>query len=374
MRGNITRRGKSSWRLKFDGEPDASGLRQTRYVTVKGKRADAEAALARLLHEHNIGSAIDPSAVTVAELMASWLAGLQVGASSVERYRNIIDTQITPTLGKLSVQKLKPSALRDWLNVILIRGGRNGRPLSPRTAQQARRVLSSALKAAVEDGLIASNPAGAVKPPKAESREVAILGPEQITAVLDSLRGHALYPIAMLALATGARRGELLALQWKDVDLGGVAVLRIERSLGKNMVVSSLKTRAGRRSISLPPSAVTMLQQHRKRQLEQRMMLGQGKAPADAPVFSDVEGRPLTPVYVSKDWTRALEAHGLPRVKLHSLRHAHASALIAAGLDIVSISKRLGHASPTITLNVYAHAFADKPDTAAAAAIERVLA
>jgi len=373
MRGNITRRGKSSWRLKFDGEPDASGLRQTRYVTVKGKRADAEAALARLLHERNIGSAIDPSAVTVAELMASWLAGLQVGASSVERYRNIIDTQIMPTLGKLPVQKLKPSSLRDWLNVILIRGGRNGRPLSPRTAQQARRVLSSALKVAVEDGLIASNPAGAVKPPKAESREVAILGPEQITAALKALCDHPLYPIAMLALATGARRGELLALQWKDIDLDG-ATLKIERSLGKHMVVSSPKTRAGRRSISLPPSAVTMLQQHRKRQLEQRMMLGQGKAPADAPVFSDVEGRPLTPVYVSKDWTRALKAHGLPRVKLHSLRHAHASALIAAGLDIVTISKRLGHASPTITLNVYAHAFADKPDTAAAAAIERVLA
>src|SRR5262249_48579345 len=131
------------------------------------------------------------------------------------------------------------------------------------------------------------------------------------------------------------------------------------------------KTKHGRRNNSLPPSVITCLQEHRLRQLEQRMMLGLGKPPADALVFSAPDGQPRAPDHVTNAFTRALANAGLPHVGLHTLRHTHPSMLIKAGEDIVTIPRRLGHASPTITLSVYAHLVSTKDG--AAAAIEAVL-
>jgi integrase len=176
-----------------------------------------------------------------------------------------------------------------------------------------------------------------------------------------------------LALATGMRRGELLALQWSHVDLDR-AVLRVERSLEETQAgglrFKEPKTRHGRRGLKLPPDAVTMLREHRKRQIELRLALGQGGAPVL--VFSDVEGEPLKPHTISRAWQRVVVAKGLPAVTFHALRHTHASMLIRAGVDILTISRRLGHGQPSVTLNVYGHLIGGA-DEAAAAAIEGVL-
>ncbi|HUK06223.1 MAG TPA: site-specific integrase, partial [Stellaceae bacterium] len=133
------------------------------------------------------------------------------------------------------------------------------------------------------------------------------------------------------------------------------------------------KTASGRRTVSLPASAVEALREHRRVQLEVRMALGLGKASKDALIFSTLEGEPLSPDNLSRDWRRAVRSLGLPLVNFHALRHSHASALIAAGLDVVAVSKRLGHRSPTVTLGIYSHLFHDKDD-AAASAIERAMA
>ena len=136
--------------------------------------------------------------------------------------------------------------------------------------------------------------------------------------------------------------------------------MRVERSLEETRAglrFKAPKTRNGRRSISLPPSAVEGLRAHRRRQLELRMALGTGKPDPDALVFTTEEGNPLSPNYLSILWRRATSAPDLPRVKFHALRHTHASALIAAGIDVVTVSKRLGHGTPAITLNTYSHLF-----------------
>ncbi|MCZ6839367.1 MAG: site-specific integrase, partial [Alphaproteobacteria bacterium] len=127
------------------------------------------------------------------------------------------------------------------------------------------------------------------------------------------------------------------------------------------------KTAAGRRTVSLPNFAVDALHDHRRQQLELRMAIGIGALPADAPVFGDFDGNWPNPSIISDSWRDVVKSMNLPKVTFHALRHAHASALIAAGLDVVTVSRRLGHASPALTLNVYSHLFLNNDDKAAAA-------
>lgn len=375
MRGNITRRGKNSWRLKFDVGRDANGKRQIRYVTVRGKRADAERELARLINDLHNGVLVDPAKVTVEEYIRKWLDGPHgLANTTVARYRDLAANQIFPWLGSILLQKLRPSDVKSWHEHLLTAGSTKGGPLAAKTIQQAHRVLHRALEIAVRTEVVARNVASAVSPPKVVAREIEILTQEQVAAVLDRLKDHWLFPIVSLALATGMRRGELLALRWSDVDLDD-AWVRVERSLEETkkhgLRFKAPKTEHGRRTIKLPPTAVSTLRQHWIKLLEMRLALGIGKPGNDGLVFCNPDGSPIRPCMVTQVWKYQCQARGLPRVTFHSLRHSHASALIAAGLDVVMISRRLGHANPSVTLSVYGHLFA-RDDSAAANAIENV--
>jgi integrase len=179
----------------------------------------------------------------------------------------------------------------------------------------------------------------------------------------------------MLALFTGKRRGEVLALRWSRVDLDGKTISvreALESTTAHGLRFKAPKSKAGRRDTKLPEIVVDALREHRKRQLELRMQLGAGRSPDDALLFSNLEGDPLQPSNVSSDWGELAERIGVPEVTFHGLRHTHASQLIAAGVDIVTISKRLGHAKPSVTLAIYAHMFTTD-DSKAAAAINAAL-
>jgi integrase len=376
MRGNITRRGKSSWRLKFDVGADEHGKRRIRYVTVKGKRADAQAELARLLNEHHRGTLVDPTKMTVGEYLRSWLdSKADITNLTRERYAEIIDHRINPVLGSVELQKLKPKQVHDWLSRLTKSGGlRYGQGLSARTVRHCYRVLSGALKQAVKLEMLSRNVADVVTPPKLKNDEVEILTPDQIRAVRDALKEHRLYPIISLGLATGCRMGELLALRWSDVDANSVRIGRSLEQTKAGLRFKDPKTRHGRRTISLPPSAARELEQHRRQQLELRLRLGMGRPERDALVFCNYDGSPIKPNNLSVTWNREIRRiDGVAPVTFHSLRHCHASALIRDGIDVVSVSKRLGHSSPVITLKVYAHLFGGGSEDRAAEAIERML-
>jgi integrase len=180
--------------------------------------------------------------------------------------------------------------------------------------------------------------------------------------------------IAIVALGTGCRRGELCALRWQDVDLdaGRLEVKQsVEQVRHQPPRFKEPKTARSRRSITLAVSVVTELREHRKRQLEQRMVLGLGKPPADALVFTLADGRPCLPNDIGQRFSEAMTAAGLPHVSLHTLRHTHASILIREGVDILTISRRLGHSSAAITLGVYGHLIGS--DDRSAAIIEKAL-
>jgi integrase len=224
--------------------------------------------------------------------------------------------------------------------------------LGARTTGMVHTALHRALGQAKNWGILRDNPADIAKPPKAPDRETPMLQPDQAAALLNRLRGKPLYLLASLALGTGMRRNEMLGLAWRHIDLDA-GRLTIEQSLEQTAThgirIKAPKTRHGRRTISLPAHLVTKLRQHWREQQEQRLAIG----------------RHLSPNAITKAWPVAMAEIGMPKVTLHSLRHTHASMLINAGVDILTISRRLGHSSPTITLNVYGHLIHGEDDRAA---------
>jgi integrase len=366
MRGTIQKRGPDSWRIRIDLE-HVAGKRQRRSVTVRGTYKDAQKELTRLLSAADAGTLVDPTTATVGDYLTQWLDNaLNLSPKTHERYRELAARQIMPHLGMVKLQKLKPEHLETWHAALLKTG------LSARTVGHAHRVLGTALTRAVENGTISRNVAAIRRPPKVESQEIGILTPAQVTAVLEALESHPLHPIASLALATGMRRGELLALQWSDVDLAG-GKLKVERSVEETKTglrIKPPKTKLSRRTVTLPPEAIAMLREHKIRQLELRLALGQGGAPKL--VFSTVEGGLLSPDNLSRDWRRVCRQKHLPLVQFHALRHTHASLLIAKGVDVLAVGRRLGHSRASTTLDKYGH-MVEGGDAAAAKAIEGLL-
>jgi integrase len=246
-------------------------------------------------------------------------------------------------------------------------------PVSPATARQAHRILKDALDTALSLGLVARNVAASIRPQTGDSKDVTIPGPDDITSTLETLRESKseLYPIVALALASGARRGELCALRWGDLDLDA-GTITIERTLEQTTKYGYCfkppKTRAARRTISVPLSTLDMLREHRRQALELRMRFGLGRMDDNDLIFCKLDGSPLNAEHVTVRWRRAVKG----KWSFHALRHAHASLLIADGLDVVSVAHRLGHSSPATTLRIYAHLFR-RLDDRASGIVEKVL-
>ncbi len=372
MTGTIIRRGKKSWRLKYDMPPGEDGVRRIAYVTVKGTRKDAEKELRAKLSTIDAGTHIDPSKLTVGEYLDDWLdkaAPLTAGPVTLERYREFVRLQIKPHLGTESLQALRPKHIREWHQALIDEG-----KISLRTIANAHGALRTALARAVTDEILARNVARIIKPPTWETAEVVILTKDQIAEVFDKLAGHPLYPIVAVAIGTGARRGEIGALTWGAVDLdAGTMTIRqaLEQTRAGGTRVKAPKTKAGRRTIGLPAVTVAALREHRIKTLELRLACGAGALRDDTPIFATLEGEWPSLYLITNQWRDAVRTLGLPKITFHALRHCHASALIAAGLDVVTVSRRLGHSKASITLDVYAH-LSTNNDAAATAAIDAI--
>jgi len=364
MKGHIRERSPWHWAIVLDHHDPVTGRRKRRWHSFEGTKRQAQVRCAELVAELQSGTSVDPSKITVVEFLdrfdRDW-AALHVSARSRDRYRFALD-HVRRHLGNRMLQKVQPADIAA-LYASLTREG-----LAPRTTRMVHTALHRALGQAKNWGILRDNPADIAKPPKAPSKETPMLQPSEAVGLLDRLRGQPLYLIASLALGTGMRRNELLGLRWGDVDLDA-GRLTIEQALEQTATygirIKAPKTKHGRRTISLPAHLVAELRQYWREQQEQRLGMGLGKAPDSAPVFATADGGHVSPNAITKAWPVAMAAIGMPAVTLHSLRHTHASMLINAGLDILTISRRLGHSSPTITLNVYGHLIHGGDDRAA---------
>src|SRR5262245_8104974 len=228
--------------------------------------------------------------------------GMNLAGKTRERYGQLARHQIIPHLGALQLQRVRPIDISHWHSKLLRSGGCSGEPLAARTVRDAHRVLHAALERAVEVELVARNVAHAISPPKVEAKEITALKANQIEPLFAALAGHWLEPIAVVAFATGARRGEILALKWGDLDLDA-GTMNIKPSLEQTAAGFKFKpprTRRSVRTISLPAAAVEALRGQRKRQLERRLRLGQGKPTSETLVFSTIDGDPVAPNGLSR--------------------------------------------------------------------------
>jgi Phage integrase, N-terminal SAM-like domain len=207
MTGHIRRRGERSWELKYDVGADGAGRRKTRYASVKGTKRDAQIELAKLIAAAANGDQVDPSRMTVAEFFDRWerdWVASNVSPKTGERYSELLRLHAKPRIGAMRLQKLRPLHLTELYGTLAAN-------LAPRTIGHVHRVLHQALSLAVDWDVVASNVAARVSPPRVEQEEVEILTAPEIKAILEKARGRTIHQIATLALATGMRRGELLA-------------------------------------------------------------------------------------------------------------------------------------------------------------------
>jgi integrase len=368
MRGHLTRRGKNSWRFKYD--VPGNGKRVTNFVTLHGNKKQAEAEAAKIVASLATGLHVDPSTETVAAFVERWLndwAAANVSNQTYEGYAQMLRRHLSSRVGKMPIQKLRAADLQAIYAAMAADG------LADRTRLHLHRVVHVVLKHATQWGIVPRNVTDMVDAPRVRAQEIEILTAGEVQRVLEFRRGKPLHAITALALASGLRRAELLALRWQDIDLDG-AYLRVERALEETkrggLAFKSPKTRHGRRTVTLPMSTVAVLREHWKAQQEHRLRFGLGKAGPDALVFTDWDGSPRSPRALTLEWGKMAKAAGIS-VSFHSLRHTCASILIADGLDVLSLSRRLGHGSAAITLGVYGHLF--KPDDRAAAIMEKAL-
>ncbi len=372
--GHIRERSPGAFELRYGLRSDpATGKRKIATATVRGSRRDAERELRRLMRAVDTGEHVDPNRVTVRHWLATWLATVrhEVASRSYDRYAAIVNRHLIPALGNLQLTKLAPVHIQDFYNSLASTGRRDGRPggLAPRSRRQLHRVLATALSRAVEQQLIARNPTEIFKRrlPKVEPREMVTLTAEQSTVLIDTARGTPLYPPVLIALATGARRGEALALRWRNVDLDRGAI-RIVESL--EQTAAGLRFKAPKndrgRTVTLPTFAVGELRRLKREQAESLLILGIRQT-ANTLVCARADGEPLQPVALTHLFTRLIGRLGdLPRVRFHDLRHTHATQLLLAGVHPRIAQERLGHSTVVLTLDLYSHVTATMQEDAAA--------
>jgi len=371
MKGHLRERSPGRWAIVIDVRDPVTGKRRRKWHSFKGTKRQAQVESARLIAAVGQGDYVEPSKVTIADFLGGrvdqWEAAGTITPRTAQRYRQLVEHQIVPHLGAKRLRKLQPFDLEAWHTALRA-------SVSARTIGHAHRLLSKALRDATRNNLVSRNVAREQHAPKPDEKEMTIV--QDIPALETALRSWRLGTMALVSLYTGMRLSEVLALRWNGVDLDGkVLVVReaLEQTKVHGVRFKAPKSKAGRRNITLPDILVEALREHRKAALELGLQLGTGRLPDDALVFADVEGKPLRPNNVSPAWASFAESIGLPEITLHALRHTHASQLIDANVDIVTISKRLGHAKPDITLRIYAHLF-KKDDSKAAKAINEMVA
>jgi integrase len=338
-------------------------LRRQKWSGGHRTKAQAERAARQLISSLEDGSYVEASKATVGEYLTEWLDGLAVqGLRNSTRlsYDINLRTLVIPRIGAVPLQKLTPAALTALYSELLERGRKNGGPLSLRTVRYVHTIVKKALRDAVDAGLLLRNPADRAKPPSARatrSNAMRTWTPEQLATFLGHVRCDRLYAAFLLGASTGLRRGELLGLRWRDLDLeaGQLSVRQTLIAPHNQLEFSEPKTERGRRQVELDAATVDALREHRKWQLAERLAFGPGYEDDHDLVFREADGRPVHPATLSSAFRAEAKRAGLPQIRLHDLRHTHVTLLRKMGVPVEVVSKRVGHSSPSITSDIYSH-------------------
>jgi integrase len=322
------------------------------------------------LHSVHTGEFIEPSKLTLAEYLDRWLqdgARSTVSGKTFERYRQIVTDHITPTLGRTPLSKLQPLHIQGLYSNKLLTGRKDGAGgLSTQTVVHMHRILRRALGQAVKWQILVRNPVDAVEPPRVARKEMQALDEAETAKLLIAFERSSLRLPVLIAVLTGLRRGELLALRWADIDLetGQLSVKQSLEQTKAGLAFKQPKTSRSRRTLALPQLGIDALKKHKATQAAHRLNLGPVYQ-YHGLVFPREDGRPWKPDRFSSAFAAQVRRSGAAHVRLHDLQHTHATHLLRQGVNPKVVSERLGHSTVAFTLDVYSHVLPGMQDDAA---------
>ncbi|GAB6158802.1 site-specific integrase [Desulfotomaculum varum] len=354
MPEHLEKRHKGSWTIVIDLGRDPLTNKRKRLVRgFKGNKREAEKELARLINEYETGQYIKPSKIKLGQYLLRWLEDYgrpNLAPTTYYSYSKIIEKHIIPVLGNIILNKLQPMHLQQYYSQKL-------QTLSNRTVLYHHRVLKEALSHAVQWQLLSRNVADAVQAPKNKQKDIELPDLKNIDRLLNAAIEHRDYEIILCALFTGIRRGEILGLRWHDVDLKKNMIFvrnTLQRLPDKGLFFTEPKSKKSRRQILMPQFLSNILQNHRKRQLEEKLRLGQLYQDHNL-VFPRPDGTPQDPGQLSHRFKDLVDNIGLSRLRFHDLRHFHATLLLSENINPKKVQERLGHQTISLTLDVYSH-------------------
>ena len=365
--GWVEERGKGRWRLSVNCGANEDGSRKIIRETVKAKNRDA--ALKKLglfIKKIEQGEYIEPTKQTFKVFVEKWLkthAEKSLAPKTLYRYHQLLDSRIIPALGQIKLDKIKPIHLIDFYSNLTEDGiredGRSG-GLSERTILHHHRLISSILQDAVEWQIIPSNPASKVPPPKVHMKHSKFYDEEEIKALMSAVETEATKHKALIYLAVfcGLRCGEIMGLEWKDIDFEKNLLMVRQAGQyipGQGAFTKEPKNESSRRMISMPLRVLNVLSQHKAEQDEVAEKLEDLWHESER-VFTTRDGKAAHPEWPSQWFPKFLRRKNLPPLPFHGLRHTAATIMISQGADVKNLSSRLGHANTSTTLNIYSHA------------------
>jgi integrase len=374
MRGHVRKRGKT-WCLVVDNGRDATtGRRRQKWFSGFRTRGEAEDALVTILGRVQRGENVDPDKTPLAVYLKSWVEGRrgELAPLSVTQYLSVIRCHVDPhPIGGLPLSKVRKSHLRSFQRELEEKG------LSPSSRNVVHAVIHKGLAEAVEDDLLAVNPAdgAGAKAKRTGAARFTVWTKDELHSLLDVVEDDRLGALWRLAVATGARRSELLGCTWLGYD-ASVKHLTISQQVVPTrggVTITPCKTSKSNRTVTLDADTVARLERHRNAQITEKDLAGIELYQDNDLIFADAIGRPINPQRISESFKKHRAAAGIRPGRLHDVRHTHASHLLTAGVPVHIVAARLGHSSPTITLSIYAHVL-PKTDEQAADVIADVLA
>jgi integrase len=357
---SLYKRRSGRWAVVLDVARGVAGVRRRKSLGVYRTKHAAEIVERAALSARDRGIEIAIETLTVADLFQRYFADLRprVARTTMERYEDLAARSIVPRLGAVPIAKLRPSHLAQLYTDLLCSGRADGTGLSPRTVGYIATTLHAALRWAVKLELLGRNVADHVSPPKADRHEAHALSVAAAQRLLEGTRNDRCGPLWAFLLATGLRRGEVVALRWDDLDLeAATMVVRSSASFAFGEVREKPPKSGRARSGALSALALDALRTQKARQAQHRLIAGPLYAANDY-VFADELGQPLHPRSVTSAFTCAARRLGLGTTSVHSLRHTCASWMIGGGVDVRTTAGVLGHSSANVTLAIYSHLLA----------------
>ena len=360
--GSITKRKDGRWQASILVGYDPKTGKQKRKYFYGRTRKEVQRKLNEIIPEVQAGTYREPANITVAEWFTTWLNVYMkpsLRPTTWESYRYQVEGHIIPALGHLRLAQLQTAHIQRLYNDKLQGGRLDGKPggLSPKSVRYIHTVIHSCLEQARKESMITINPAGAVRLPKLEKPEIKYLGTAEAAIFLAMARESKHFAAFYLALSTGMRRGELLALRWKDIDFEAEQLTvnqGLVRISGKGLVFQEPKTALSNRVISLAPAVAQVLKEHREQQTDGRIMAGAAYNSELDLVFSNELGEPICPRAFTRVFERLVKKAGL-NVTFHGLRHTFATLALQEGVDVKTIQETLGHHSAAFTMDVYSN-------------------